>query len=71
MSRYLGSALFMAVASAYTVNVYEGPTSCEDAVAAGDFLNMHYTGTIDATSATGEPGKQFDSSRDRGQTLDF
>jgi len=32
---------------------------------------MHYTGTIDATSATGKAGSQFDSSRGRGQTFDF
>lgn len=32
---------------------------------------MHYTGTIDQTSATGEKGKQFDSSRTRGSTFDF
>merc|ERR1719247_1787730 len=32
---------------------------------------MHYTGTIDQSSKTGEKGKQFDSSRPRGQTLDF
>ena len=31
---------------------------------------MHYTGTIDQSSATGEKGKKFDSSRDRGQTFD-
>merc|ERR1712194_288252 len=32
----------------------------------GDHLKMHYTGTIDASSKTGTPGKQFDSSRERG-----
>merc|ERR1719506_3616145 len=32
---------------------------------------MHYTGTIDQSSKTGEKGKQFDSSRPRGQTFDF
>jgi FK506-binding protein 14 len=32
---------------------------------------MHYTGTIDASSKTGEAGKKFDSSRDRGNTFDF
>lgn len=31
---------------------------------------MHYTGTIDQSSATGEKGSKFDSSRDRGQTFD-
>mmetsp|Transcript_13886 Transcript_13886/g.37800 ORF Transcript_13886/g.37800 Transcript_13886/m.37800 type:complete len:211 (-) Transcript_13886:160-792(-) len=53
--------------------VYEGPTTCEDAdrVAAGKYLSMHYTGTIDASSETGARGQQFDSSRDRGETFDF
>ena len=32
---------------------------------------MHYTGTIDESSATGVPGKQFDSSIPRGKTFDF
>ena len=45
---------------------------CDDAqkVKKGNFLKMHYTGTIDQSSATGEKGKKFDSSRDRGQTFD-
>ena len=55
------------------VDVYEGPTECsdEEKVAAGKFLSMHYTGTIDESSETGEKGKQFDSSRTRGETFDF
>merc|ERR1719469_1363454 len=31
---------------------------------------MHYTGTIDESSTTGEKGKKFDSSRDRDETFD-
>jgi len=55
------------------VDQYEGPTECEDEskVKVGDFLEMHYTGTIDESSETGEKGKKFDSSRDRGDTFDF
>ncbi len=55
------------------VDVYEGPTECEgsDKVTAGNYLSMHYTGTIDESSETGEKGKKFDSSRDRDQTFDF
>jgi FKBP-type peptidyl-prolyl cis-trans isomerase len=55
------------------VQVYEGPTECtdENKVQKGNYLSMHYTGTIDESSATGEKGKQFDSSRDRGDTFDF
>ena len=50
------------------VRVYEGPTECDEAdeVKVGDQLGMHYTGMIDESSKTGEPGTQFDSSRDRG-----
>eukprot|EP00930_Biecheleria_cincta_P044531 TRINITY_DN3063_c0_g1_i1.p1 TRINITY_DN3063_c0_g1~~TRINITY_DN3063_c0_g1_i1.p1 ORF type:complete len:180 (-),score=46.59 TRINITY_DN3063_c0_g1_i1:179-718(-) len=40
-------------------------------VQSGKYLQMHYTGTIDETSSAGTPGKQFDSSRDRGSTFDF
>jgi hypothetical protein len=32
---------------------------------------MHYTGTIDESSETGEKGLQFDSSRGREDTFDF
>ena len=55
------------------VTVYEGPTECEDAekVSSGNHLSMHYTGTIDESSETGTKGKEFDSSRGRGQTFDF
>lgn len=35
----------------------------ENKVKAGDFVSVHYTGTIAESSATGEKGKQFDSSR--------
>ena len=38
---------------------------------AGDLLSMHYTGTIDESSETGEKGKKFDSSRDRGSPFEF
>jgi FKBP-type peptidyl-prolyl cis-trans isomerase len=60
-------------ATELSVKVYEGPTECADAdkVKSGDYLEMHYTGTIDESSKTGEKGKKFDSSRDRGHTFDF
>jgi len=56
-----------AYASEFKVTVYEGPTECEDSdkIASGNYLTMHYTGTIDESSETGEKGKKFDSSRDR------
>jgi len=64
-------ALAVGVATAVEelkVTQYAGPTECEDTdkVKVGDQLGMHYTGTIDASSKTGTPGKQFDSSRGRG-----
>ena len=66
---------FLALTSAdeLKVSVYEGPTTCDDGekVKSGDQLSMHYTGTIDQSSAAGEKGKKFDSSRDRGATFDF
>ncbi|CAJ1939057.1 unnamed protein product [Cylindrotheca closterium] len=60
-------------ATEFSINVYEGPTECDDEnkVKVGDSLSMHYTGTIDESSETGEKGMQFDSSRDRGNTFDF
>ena len=59
--------------SKFSVTVTDGPTECADneKVKSGDYLSMHYTGTIDESSETGEKGKKFDSSVDRGQTLDF
>merc|ERR1719356_599257 len=59
-------------ATELSVKVYDGPTECEaeNKVKVGDYLKMHYTGTIDESSSTGEKGKKFDSSRDRGQTFD-
>ena len=70
----LFSGLFsISIAENLKVNVYEGPTECDDRdkVQNGNYLKMHYTGTIDESSETGEKGSKFDSSRDRGQTFDF
>merc|ERR1719424_616595 len=49
------------------------PEGCDAArkTKAGDQLSMHYTGTIDESSPTGEKGKQFDSSVDRGDPFSF
>lgn len=60
-------ALVVAVAAAdddLTINSVFKPEGCDEArkSKSGDQLYMHYTGTIDKTSPTGEPGKQFDSS---------
>jgi FKBP-type peptidyl-prolyl cis-trans isomerase len=55
------------------VHRYEGPKDCddEDKIMAGKFVKMHYTGSIHEISETGEKGKKFDSSLDRGDTFDF
>jgi len=72
----LGSLAYFAVAqeesATVQVDVYEGK-ECDDEnkVKAGDFVSVHYTGTIAESSATGEKGKQFDSSRDFGEPFQF
>mmetsp|Transcript_34362 Transcript_34362/g.83095 ORF Transcript_34362/g.83095 Transcript_34362/m.83095 type:complete len:216 (-) Transcript_34362:85-732(-) len=72
LSTVLSIAASADASSGLKVEVYDGPTECTgaDLVKSGDKLEMHYTGTIDASSATGTPGKKFDSSRDRGQVFD-
>ena len=54
-------------AEEFSVTVYEGPPECveDDRVKVGDQLAIHYSGSIAESSKTGEPGKQFDSSRTR------
>mmetsp|Transcript_4138 Transcript_4138/g.9395 ORF Transcript_4138/g.9395 Transcript_4138/m.9395 type:complete len:210 (+) Transcript_4138:76-705(+) len=66
------TCLGAASAAELQVNVYEG-LECEDSekVKPGDYLSMHYTGTIDESSPSGEKGEKFDSSRDRDSTFDF
>lgn len=66
-------AALVIAANGLEVTVYDGPKECDDSekVKKGQQLSMHYTGTIDQSSATGEKGKQFDSSRTRGSTFDF
>ena len=53
--------------------VYDGPTDCpvEDLTKAGAEVSIHYIGTIDATSRTGAPGSEFDTSHERGKPLRF
>lgn len=64
-------AFLAASVNGLTVTQTAGPTECAEKTAKGMHLSMHYTGTIDESSATGTPGKQFDSSIPRGQTFDF
>ena len=49
------------------------PNNCDEhrKTKSGDELEMHYTGTIDESSPTGEKGSKFDSSLDRGESFHF
>ena len=60
-------------ATSLKVDVYEGPTECEDEskVKFGDYVDIHYTGTIDESSETGEKGMKFDSSVDVEHSFEF
>eukprot|EP00980_Cylindrotheca_fusiformis_P012174 scaffold2945_cov99-Cylindrotheca_fusiformis.AAC.3 len=60
-------------ATELSVEVYEGPKECSDdeKVIKGKSLSIHYTGTIDESSATGVKGQKFDSSLDRGSVFEF
>jgi hypothetical protein len=62
-----------AVAPAVSVDVYSGPTDCPDEsrVQTGNHISIHFTGSIDELSATGTPGKKFDSSRARSKPVDI
>mmetsp|Transcript_24979 Transcript_24979/g.48793 ORF Transcript_24979/g.48793 Transcript_24979/m.48793 type:complete len:209 (+) Transcript_24979:55-681(+) len=69
-----GFAMMMGASAMETkVNVYEGPTECEDAdkIKSGSYVSIHYTGKIDESSAAGEGGSEFDSSRSRGDPFSF
>lgn len=50
------------------IRVYKGPKDCtdENKVKPGNIVAIHYTATIDESSATGKAGKKIDSSRDKG-----
>jgi len=62
-----------ATAGRVDVDRYGGPKECDDEnkVQNGKHVKMHYTGSIHQSSKTGEQGKKFDSSLDRGATFDF
>lgn len=47
------------------------PEQCAKKSAIGDRLFMHYVGSIDESSETGDKGSEFDSSRKRGTPFDF
>ena len=66
------SATVSSSAGELKVKVYDGPSSCPDSekVQPGSYVSIHYTGTIDKSSATGTPGKKFDSSRVRSKPFD-
>ena len=58
MLSYALSASLVLAGTELKVEQYDGPTECSEAekVKMGDQLGMHYTGTIDESSATGEKG---------------
>merc|ERR1712100_831580 len=66
-SMMMRSTLLLAFV-AMTIATDLKPEGCDTARKSkkGDQLGMHYTGTIDESSAAGEKGKQFDSSIGRG-----
>eukprot|EP00937_MAST-01D_sp_MAST-1D-sp2_P003341 g3341.t1 len=50
---------------------YKPPGACALPAKKGDKIYVHYTGFIDESSATGEKGKQFGTSRGGGTTFGF
>lgn len=72
-STALAITIFSSFANANVeVIQYDGPTECEieETVRSLYYVKLHYIGSIDYWSKTGEKGKVFDSSYDR-HTLDF
>jgi len=61
------------VTGQFDVDIYAGPKECEeeDMVRSGKFATIHFTGSIHSSSKTGEQGKIFDSSHDRGKALEI
>jgi FK506-binding protein 14 len=67
----LCTVVALAIANELKIDVTFLPESCERKSQSGDHLWMHYTGSIDESSATGVKGKVFDSSVSRGTPFDF
>eukprot|EP00605_Chrysophyceae_sp_TOSAG23-4_P001571 GSChrysophyteH1.ASY1.ANO1.1723.1 assembled CDS len=65
------TVLSVAFAAELKIEVTHLPDECEQKTKSGDHLFMHYTGSIDESSETGEKGSVFDSSVTRGQPFDF
>ena len=66
------AAIALATASEdLKIDVTYLPDECEEKSKAGDHMYMHYTGSIDESSETGEKGKVFDSSVSRGTPFDL
>eukprot|EP00584_Thalassiosira_punctigera_P010574 CAMPEP_0172533380 /NCGR_PEP_ID=MMETSP1067-20121228/6109_1 /TAXON_ID=265564 ORGANISM="Thalassiosira punctigera, Strain Tpunct2005C2" /NCGR_SAMPLE_ID=MMETSP1067 /ASSEMBLY_ACC=CAM_ASM_000444 /LENGTH=438 /DNA_ID=CAMNT_0013318025 /DNA_START=32 /DNA_END=1345 /DNA_ORIENTATION=+ len=59
--------------SSFKVEVYEGPTECDgpNKVERGNKVRINFVGTIDKSSAAGEPGKKFGSSHDIDWPFEF
>lgn len=65
------SAIGQAAVSELTVTTVYRPEDCDREAHPGDHMWMHYTGTIDEESESGNPGEEFDSSIPRGTPFDF
>jgi len=57
----------------FAARPYEGPQECsdEDRVKRGDYIEIHYIGSIHEDSDTEGKGKVFDNSNDHGNTYNF
>ena len=67
-------SVFVSFAKAEMVVIpYDGPEECsaEELIEPEKYVRIHYVGTIDHWSKTGEPGEIFDTTHGRMTTLDF
>ena len=73
MLKYLALTFAFAFAMAQQLQIIKDfvPENCSALSKNGDKLYMHYTGSIDESSATGVKGQVFDSSLKRGKPFDF
>ena len=67
-------SVFVSFAKAELVVIpYDGPEECsaEELIEPEKYVRIHYVGTIDHWSKTGEPGEIFDTTHGRMKTLDI
>ncbi|CAJ1939059.1 unnamed protein product [Cylindrotheca closterium] len=70
---FLAAVSVTNAAISLSTTVTDGPEECDnvDKIQKGNYVQMHYTGSIDESSETGTAGEVFDSSDKRGKTFDF